>query len=83
MPNQQKTQIILNNEEIANRYPEMLAAVWKRCMHFAGCTLNITPIERDQHGWLEWCLQVTFTSGSQLFIGAIQRMPGGSIEFHT
>lgn len=37
----------------------------------------------DEGGWLEHILIVQHTSGSQLTIGAIQRKPGESSEFHS
>ena len=43
----------------------------------------VFPAERDRHGVTEWMIVVTYTSGSKLTIGALQRKPGGEIEFNS
>lgn len=77
------TQIQFFDTQLAKRHPEMLSAVTRRAMEFAGSSIRITPAERKPCGWLEWSMQVTFESGSELFIGAIQRRPDSTVEFHS
>lgn len=81
--NPKTTQILINNHEVAEKFPKMMEAVFKRCMHFAGCSVNIFPSERDKTGWLEWLLVAESPHGGKLTIGAIERSPGASIEFHS
>ncbi len=77
------TDIHFFDTELAKRHPQMLSAVTRRAMEFAGSTIRITPTERKPCGWLEWSMLVTFDSGSDLFIGAIQRRPDSTVEFHS
>jgi hypothetical protein len=79
-----RTEIHIHDHELAKRHPQMLLAVWTRCMQFADCTvIHITPSERKQTGWMEWAMLVKRQCGSELFIAAIQRSPDQTIEFHS
>lgn len=79
----QQTAITLHHPELAQRYPDMVHAIWTRSQRFAGCAIEIHPSERRTDGWLEWHLIVTNACGFLLTIGAIERCPGSAIEFHS
>ena len=37
----------------------------------------------DPEGWLEFLLVIFYATGGRMTIGCIQRVPGGSFEFHS
>lgn len=76
-------QIQFFDPQLAKRHPAMLSAVTRRAMEFAGSSIRVVPTDRKPCGWLEWSMQVTYESGSELFIGAIQRHPDATVEFHS
>lgn len=44
------------------------------------------PLDAPEYkhpGWLEYLISITYTNGSAITIGAIQRKPGAPIEFHS
>lgn len=81
--NPKSTEIHFFDTELAKRHPKMLSAVTRRAMEFADSSIRVTPSDRKASGWLEWSMQVHFHTGTQLFIGAIQRQPEAEIEFHS
>ena len=45
------------------------------------CSLFVVP--RDKDGWMQIGMAYTYTSGSKMFVGAIQRNFGSVFEFHS
>jgi hypothetical protein len=80
-----KTVINLINENDCVADDAMLAAVLVRCiLHYPQvANIDVYISQRAASGWLEYLMVLTYHNGAKLTIGAIQRMVGGSYEFHS
>lgn len=45
--------------------------------------VTIFPSGPNKDGWLEWILKYEFVDGGGLTVGAIQREPNATVEFHS
>lgn len=63
--------------------PEMLAACMEKLNGYTSCTATIFVNPRQRDNWLEYGIQIGFLGGGSLFLGAVQRTVGASIEFNS
>lgn len=71
---------------LMNDNPAMYAAVMQRIIRHlhTSARIDVYAAERQPNGWLEWQLHIYHAANSRpLVLGAIQRKPGGEVEFHS
>lgn len=64
--------------------PEHLAATLARVARYQHlATVRVVCNAREKSGWIEYLLQMTFTTGGRLTVAVIQRKPGEQLEYHS
>lgn len=64
--------------------PEMLVSCITRVKLFTAVKdADIHCCKRLSDGWLKYILVLRYTAGGLITIGAVQRTPNASVEFHS